>query len=246
MQTFYAKSSRDKSPLEPRIENNIIKNFSLRKKIPVYIKNNASQFYPTRKYVKNCPFPYCSLKRCASNLYRFNQTEEEKQFPCHKKVEKLSFFPIITRQDLLKYFNKNCNWQNSLPVICGRSSDKKFKIVPKYKRPTLTRNFSSNLRNRLTNFSIDEKNMTLNVNKLHAIEESKNASHEECKNERYEECDKCKENANNKRNIKILSLDNLNNIFFQPKKKTNFRKVQIFNHFKPYLVDEFKDFGSYY
>ena len=93
---------------------------------------------------------------------------------------------------------------------------------------------------------MDEKNMTLNVNKLHAIEESKNASHEECKNERYEECDKCKENANNKKNVKILSLDNINNIFFQPKKKTNFRKVQIFNHFKPYLVDEFKDFGSYY
>ena len=63
---------------------------------------------------------------------------------------------------------------------------------------------------------------------------------------RYEECDKCKENANNKKNVKILSLDNINNIFFQPKKKTNFRKVQIFNHFKPYLVDEFKDFGSYY
>ena len=238
MQTFYARSIRDKSPLEPRMDNNILKNFSIRKKIPVYINNNMSQYFPTRRYIKNNPFPYCSLKRCSSNLYRFNPTEEEKQFPHFKKVEKRSFFPLITRQDLMKFFNRNCSLQKSLPVIGGRSCDKKVKINLKYKRPTLSRNLSSNLRNRLANFSMDEKNLTLNVKKLNPIEESKN--------ERYEECDILKEIVENKKDEKRLPLDNMNNLFYKPKKKTNFRKVQIFNHFKPYLVDEFKEYGSYY
>ena len=138
----------------------------------------------------------------------------------------------------MKFFNRNCSLQKSLPVIGGRSCDKKVKINLKYKRPTLSRNLSSNLRNRLANFSLDEKNLTLNVKKLNPIEESKN--------ERYEECDILKEIVENKKDEKKLPLDNMNNLFYKPKKKTNFRKVQIFNHFKPYLVDEFKEYGSYY
>ena len=98
---------------------------------------------------------------------------------------------------------------------------------------------SSDLRHKIINFNTDEKNRTLNVTKLHPIEESKN--------ERNEKYDKSNDVVKEKLNDKLLSLDklNLNNIFYKPKKKTSFRKVQIFNHFKPFLVDEFREFAAY-
>ena len=81
----------------------------------------------------------------------------------------------------MKYLKQNCSLQKSLPVINGRSSDIKFKIIHKYKTPTLSRNMSSDLRHKIINFNTDEKNRTLNVTKLHPIEESKNE-----RNEKYE------------------------------------------------------------
>ena len=137
----------------------------------------------------------------------------------------------------MKYLNQNCSLQKSLPAINGRLCDKKFKIIQKYKTPTLTRNMSSDLRHKIINFNTDEKNRTLNVSKLHPIEETKN--------EGFEECDKTNDVVKENAKDKLLSFENLNSIFYKPKKKTNFRKVQIFNHFKPFLVDEFREFAAY-
>ena len=240
MQTFYGQPLRLNSPVERRNENNLLRYFSPRRKIQNYINSNIHQFYPYRKYVKNSPFPYCSLKKSSSNFNNsIHKTEEEKNCPPFKKLEFRQFFPLITRQNLMKYLKQNCSLQKSLPVINGRSSDIKFKIIHKYKTPTLSRNMSSDLRHKIINFNTEEKNRTLNVTKLHPIEESKN--------ERNEECDKSNDDVKEKRNDKLLSLDklNLNNIFYKPKKKTSFRKVQIFNHFKPFLVDEFREFAAY-
>jgi len=238
MQTFYGQRLRLNSPFERRNENNIFKYFSPRRKIPKYINSNIHQFYPYRKYVKNSPFPYCSLKKYSSNDNSpSHQTEEEKNCPHYKKLEFRQFFPLITRQNLMKYLNQNCSLQKSLPAINGRACEKKFKIIQKYKVPTLTRNMSSDLRHKIINFNTDEKNRTLNVSKLHPIEETKN--------EGYEECDKTNDVVKENANDKLLSFENLNSIFYKPKKKTNFRKVQIFNHFKPFLVDEFREFAAY-
>ena len=76
----------------------------------------------------------------------------------------------------------------------------------------------------------------MNLNTLYPIEERKN--------EENEEYGKLSEVVNEERKEKILSLKNFNAIFYKPKKKTNFRKVQIFNHFKPFLVDEFKEYAA--
>ena len=238
MKTFYAQSVRDKSPLEIRNRPNIIKNFSPRRKIPLYINSNINQFYPLRKYVKNNPFPYCSLKKYSSNFNQScRQTEEEKSLPYYRKVEFRKFFPLITRKNLKKYLNQNCSLQNGLPVISGKSCDRKFKIIPKYKKPSLTRNMSSDFRHKIIDFNTDEKRRILNVSNLIPIEERKN--------ERYEDCDKSNDVVKENNAEKLLPLDNSNDNFYKPKKKTNFRKAQIFNHFKPFLVDEFREFAAY-
>ena len=176
------------------------------------------------------------MKKFSSNLNLSSHQTEEKNFPYYRKIENCRFFPLVTRQNLKKYLNQNCYRQKSLPVINGKSYDKEFKLIPKYKTPSLTRNMSRNQRCKISKFYTDEKNRNLNVSKLYPIEERKN--------EIFEGCDKTNDVVKENRDEKLLYLDNMNNIFYKPKKKTNFRKVQIFNHFKPFLVDEFREFAS--
>ena len=233
MKSFYHPNIRVKSPFENRKENNLIKNFALRKKIPTYLGETTIQFYPQNKYVKNNPYPYSSFMKYIRST---QQTENEKFTSFYNKFDKTKLFPLVSRQNLIKFIKqKGSPQQRSLPAISGRSFGKKLKVINKYKIPTLTRNQSSDIRHRIINFNTDDKNRSVNLNELHPIEEKKN--------ERYEECEKNSEFVTDDRRKKILSLKNFNAIFYKPKKKTNFRKVQIFNNFKPFLVDEFREYA---
>ena len=242
MRTFYSqniRNFRDKSPCENRKENKLIKNFTSRKKVPLYLSDSVTHFYPYKKYIQNNPFPYISImKKTSSNFNLSNRRVENEKFtPYYKNSNKSSLYPFFTKKDLLKYLKRDGSpQQRSLPAIIGRSCDKKFKVIHKYKVPTLTRNQSSNLRHKIINFNTVDKNRSVNLNTLYPIEERKN--------EENEEYGKLSEVVNEERKEKILSLKNFNAIFYKPKKKTNFRNVQIFNHFKPFLVDEFKEYAA--
>ena len=233
MMSFYVQSMRNRKPIENKRKTNLIKNISFRKKIPLFLNENTTHFYPYNIYIKNNPFPYRTIIKNNNSIH---DTENEKYTPYYKKINKSTFYPLVTRQDLLNFIKqKGSPQQRSLPVITGRSRDKKIKIIPKLKTPTLSRNQSSNLRRKIINFSVDEKNRSVNLNALLPIEEKKN--------ETDEECGKLTEIVNEERKEKIISLKNFNAIFYKPRQKTSFRKVQIFNHFKPFLVDEFREYA---
>ena len=266
MRSLYALSRNNKSPFGNRTEVNIPKNNIPKKKISIFTPDKTTYYYPPQNNLDKRPFPYRSFNGFSSNFNQANQPNENEKNAYYNHVEKNRLLYLVTRQDLLKYLrqsgklikrkryciscerikeenNKN-NFstieQKNLPVITNRTFGNKFKIIHKYKTPSNSRNQASNLKYKFIDCNTEDKSkmMLKSTCDIPSIEEEKN--------ERYEQYDKLNEvTKDNNERLKFVSINNTKRVFYVPKKRTNFHKTQIFNHFKPYLVDEFKDFGDY-
>ena len=271
MKSFYSLTKNYKTPSSNTTEDNIIKNLIPKKKISICTRAKINKYGPSKKFMEYNPFPFRSFIDFSSNSNNINySSENEKNAPYYPNLQKSHNFPLITRKDLIKYlkkknellkFKKNCvsfgkireknekNYfstleQRNLPVITSRSFGNKYTNNHKFKTPINLLNKMNNIRykfiNSNTNRSNSEINLLNNSNSINLKEEKKNDSIVD------EECDKLDEILKpGKENENVVSRNHTKRIIFKPKIRTNFRKTQIFNHFKPYLVDEFKDFDSY-
>ena len=253
---------------------------------PLFFRDTKKQFCPQQKFVDHRPFPYRSFVKSGSNFNYFNTPiDRENYIPCYKFINQKQCFPLVSRQDLLKYLKKNgkilkhlrpCNscakinkgnygrnystiHQKSFPFINGNFiGDNTPRIIPRYKTPCNSRNVNkNNIRYKLAS---DEDynnnqifaNSNINVNsmfdKYSILDKKEKEEKEERKNEEIDKFDELEDlvKNNEKVRIKYLSRNNMNNkTFYKPMEKRSFHKTQIFNHYKPYLVDEFKEFAEY-
>ena len=272
MKSIYSLTRNFKSSSLNRTEDNIAKNLISKKKISIYSRDKMNKYQPLTKNTEyNKPFPFRSFVDFSSNTNNMNlPTEEEKNSSNYPKPEQSRYFPLITRQDLLKYlkkkgellkFKKHCvsceklreenekNYlstldQSNLPAITGRSLANKYKIIHRYKTPLNPQNKVSNLKYKFINFNTNRSNSQMNLLtnscNIHPLEERKNDS------TTIEECDKSNDIPNlGNDSLNVVSRNYTKRFFYKPKIRINFRKTQIFNNFKPYLVDEFHDYGAY-
>ena len=207
--------------------------------------------------------------------YFNNPTEKDSFVPCFKNYAKRELNPLVTRQDLSKYLKYNgglikhqrpCNscsrinngnygrnyytiYHKSFPFINGNFTGTNFRITNGFNTPYQTRNNRSNrirykLRdydnnyqnnneyndNEYNNYNNNNMNMNMNMNEY---------------NENVKE-NKEEENKNIKKENDLNNKSKYYNYYgATPKYKRTFHKTQIFNHYKPFMVDDFKEFADY-
>jgi hypothetical protein len=271
MKSLYSLTRNFKTSLGNQTVDNISNYLIPKKKISIYSKDKINKYQLPKKILEYKPFPFRSFIDFSSNPNSLNYpTENEKNFPYNPNPEKSRNF-LMTRQDFIKYlkkksdllkFKKHCisceklreenekNYlstieQRNLPSITGRSFGNKYTIIQRFKTPVnAPRNKVSNLKYKLINFKTNRSNSGINLlntsNSVNLKEERKNDSTVD------EDSDKLNEILKpTNESVNVVSRNYNKRIFFKPKIRTNFRKTQIFNHYKPYLVDEFKDYGMY-
>ena len=221
----------------------------------IYFRDTIKQFCPHQRYVDHRPHPYRSFVKPPSDFNYFNNPTEKDSFvPCFKNYPKRELLPLVTRQDLAKYLKNNgklishkrpCNScsrinygnygrnyytieHKSFPFINGNFTGTNFRVTNGFSTIYQTRNDRKRrLRYKIKNYD-------------------NNKTNEEFNNEYYENQKNYSENKNQ-------SNINRNNFYegeyfgggATPNYKRRFNKTQIFNHYKPFMVDDFKEFADY-
>ena len=262
-----------KPHFQTSLDNNMIKYITPKNKSLINFRYTRSQFCPFQKYVDHRPNPYRPLTKSSSSSNLFNHPiEKEKYISCYKFMDKKKLYPLVTRNDLLKYFKRDgtlllhkipchsCNKINqgnygrnyysiikkSFPFIKGNFVGDLNQFFPRYKTPISSRNLTNKIKNKFfqdisnkynNNYTTEEKNTDKNTfRKIYDMEQK-----EERKNEKENEVI----NKNENRRYIFLSRNASSNYFYRPVIRKSFHKTQIFDHCKPYLVDEFKEYGDY-
>lgn len=259
------------SYLQNYLQNNNIRNYMTQKNSGfINFKKIKSQFCPFQRFVDHRPNPYRPVESCNLNVFNY-PTEKEKFVSCYKFIDKRKLHPLITREDLVKYMRQDsailrhrnpCNscikinsgnygsnyysiFKKSFPFIKGNFCGNLTKYIPRYNTPINSRNVGQKFKYKFTdnkNYSTEEKNIknmnvltrTCNVNQM---EERKNDKNDGNKlNELLKKSEGIR--------LKFLSRNNSINYFYRPMTRRSFHKTQIFNHCKPFLVDEFRAYAE--
>ena len=246
----------------------------LNKSDSIYFRDTIKQFCPHQRFVDHRPYPFRSsvLPPIDFNYYN-NPTEKDMYVPCFKNYHKREINPLVTREDLAKYiktggslFNHrrpcvSCNrindgnygrnyytyYQKSFPFINGNFCGENFKYTNGLKTPTLSRN-NGNVRYRLRgidhgNYNNYDTNNNFNNNYNNNYDNTN-----EDENEKKNSAEK-----DNLKNEKDNEMDTINNKYntisnysdYKPKYRRRFHKTQIFNNYKPFMVDDFKEYADY-
>ena len=141
--------------------------------------------------------------------------------------------------------------KKSFPFVKGNFCGNLTKFFLRNNTPSNSRNQTDRFKNRFfnnindkydNNFNTDEKNLSQNKFKkiydMDKKEESKNEKNDDFNNNEFM-------NENENKRYKFISRNASANYFYRPVIKKTFHKTQIFDHCKPYLVDTFKEYGTY-
>ena len=273
------------------LDNNITKRITPKNKNLTFRKTRylKQQFCPFQKYVDHRPNPYRPLTKSSSNVNLFNHPiQKEKYISCYKFIDRNKLYPLITRNDLSKYFKNDsillkhkkpcysCNkinegnygrnyysvFKKSFPFVKGNFCGEIKKFVPRYNTPAHSRNQVNKIKDRFfqeitnkynNNYTTEDtyrtKNMFKNIYDMEKKEEQKEEHKEEQKEEQKNEKEEfnlnefLKKNENKKFNV--ISRNSTSSYFYRPMTRKRFHKTQIFDNCKPFLVDEFKEYGEY-
>ena len=239
---------KNKSSLQFRTyNNNYISPYN--KKQSIYFRDTIKQFCPHQRFVDHRTYPIRTFSRPPIDFnYYNNPTEKDSFVPCFINYPKRELRPLVTRQDLVKFLKTNgrllnhhrpcnsCNrinngnygrnyytiYQKSFPFINGNFTGTNFRIRTGYQTP-----IGGGTRYKLRNY--DYKG------------DDYNQFNNEC-DENENKSEKIKNETNLKDKNKMASSD-----YFatNPKKLRKFHKTQIFNHYKPFMVDDFKEYADY-
>ena len=225
---------RMKTPLKNGSENNVY--LAHRKLNKIYFRDTIKQFCPHQRFVDHRPYIYRPFSRVPFDFNYYNSPIEKDSFvPCFQSITN-EFLPLVTREDLEKYLKGNSKLIkhlrpcNSCKLINEGNYGRNYYTFNHKSFPFVNGNFTGmnfkiNYRLR-TPFKVRYKMNDYYNNKINRTlyERQKKAN---IKNE--------KSNGNKKIIMRNNSMKFL---------KT-FHKTQIFDHCKPYLVDEFREFPSY-
>ena len=130
-------------------------------------------------------------------------------------------------------------YQKSFPFINGNFTGNNFRVIHGYNTPyQLRNNRSRELRYKIRDY--DNYQTNNEYNNQFNYENNNNNEHNENEKEIKESCQNIKkENELNKQSKYY------NYYGATPKYKRTFHKTQIFNHYKPFMVDDFKEFADY-
>ena len=211
----------------------------------IYFRDTIKQFCPHQRFVDHRTYPIRTFSRPPIDFNYFNNPTEKDSFvPCYVNRSRKEIHPLITRQDLAKYLKTNgkllkhrlpCNscdrinngnygrnyytiYQKSFPFINGNFTGNNFRIKTGYKT-----SYGGGKRYKLRDY--DFKNTDNQFN-----------------NEYY---DYEKNNQNNNTNLMDKNKMASSDYFTNSKKSRTFQKTQIFNHYKPYMVDDFQEYADY-
>ena len=192
--------------------------------------------------------------------YFNNPTEKDSFVPCFKNYAKRELNPLVTRQDLAKYLKYNgglikhqrpCNScsrinngnygrnyyninHKSFPFINGNFTGTNFRITNGFNAPYQTgNNRSQQIRYKIRDYDNYHNN------------DYNNQYNNENINNEYDENEKEKKEDIKKENDICSKSKYINYYGATSKYKRTFHKIQIFNHYKPFMVDDFKEFADY-
>ena len=225
------------------IQNRLLNNLPENNRIPCLTPRNNSnfvfrytrnQFCPFQRFVDHRPNPHRPSSSITNYIKKFNYpTDKEKYVSCYKFFDRRKLYPLITRQDLGKYFNfdgtllkhnkpcfscKKINQGNygknyyalvkkSFPFIKGNFEGNIAKFFPKYGTPTNSRNLTNKIRNKFIE-NMQDKYNTEEINARmstfrNTYNDEQNYQHEE----KQEEQNEVKEERKNE-NIKRINFNN--------------------------------------
>ena len=198
---------------------------------PLITRENLSQYLKNR----STSFRFKRPCGCYSNVYSSKYIQEY-QYPNYERKE---------------HYNTFCK-ENNLPNICDNENIRHSKgfMSPQIltrKNGKITYKLKGNLDDDKYRINTESNNYTKNKN-IEVQEQVEKKEKEEINDLEYEE----KQGDINEKKEEEESND-LNNENNQKKKykifnirpRRRFHKVQIFNNCKPFLVDDFKDYGYY-
>ena len=187
---------------------------------PLITKDNLNQILKNRRSISTRYKRPCG---CYSN-YNISKYSQEYIYPNYE-------YNNYYKSNNLPYIGDNVNarYTNQNDYISPRMGNKKITYKLKdnnnvnaedYRNNTEANNYPNN-----NNIEMEKNEENQNKNKGEVCEENIEEKKEELK----------EENENDKKSFTYFNL----------KPRRSFRKVQIFNNFKPFLVDDFKEYGYY-
>ena len=241
------------------------------KKNAIYFRDTIKQFCPHQRFVDHRPYTYRNFPKAPYYFNYFNTPTEKDSFvPCYKNYAKREICPLVKREDLEKFLksddklikhrrpciscskinqgNYGRNYytinQKSFPFINGNFTGTNFRITNGFKTPSQMRN-TGRIKYKLKDYdTYDNYN---NYNNYDNYQTNKEFNKEYNENEKVdiknenEDIKNENENTIKDNNNKTISNE-LGNI---SKYKRRFRKTQIFNNYKPFMVDDFKEYADY-
>jgi hypothetical protein len=249
------QTNKTRPELQFKTENNQYSN-SLNQKKTIYFRDTLKQNGPNQKYADHMPYAYRS------------NVKPQGEFPCFENNPKGDFNPLASRENLNKYLktknsyfsrhkqcqacqrlnwsygkNYNTSYQKTFPLIKGSFPSLKQTNEMSYQ----TRNngkLKYKLGNYDTNNYVNNDYETYNEDsnvKYPKIEKKPNSlDNTEKQNNRYNTIDATNSIKNDNCGNKVI-----NSYSYQPRFRRTFHKRQIFNNYKPFMVDDFHEYADY-
>lgn len=229
---------------------------SLNQKKSIYFRDTIKQTGLKQKYADHMPYPYRPSVKPQGEILGFDN---------HSKGE---FNPLTSRQNLSKYLktknslfshHKSCQACQRLNGSYGKnlstSYQNSFPLIKNAKLTTYQNRNNGRIKYKLGNYNTinydnennknyDQYNET-NYNedniKYPKIEKnSKGLDNIEKQNNRYNTIDATNSIKNDNSGNKVT-----NSYSYKPRFRRTFHKRQIFNNYKPFMVDDFHEFADY-
>ena len=257
MSTFM-NGKRQNSSLNFRTYNNVLDPYN--KKNAIYFRDTIKQFCPYQRFVDHRPYPIRSFVTPPIDFNYYNSpTEKDAYISCYKNFPKGDLLPLVTRQDFAKYIKNNGklikhqNPCNSCSKINEGNYGRNYYTIDHKSFPFINGNFTG------TNFkSFNGFNTSYGGNRRRIRYKIRDYDNYQTNNEYNNEINNNRNNneyygnqtndgnegfkMDNNANSGTIVNETDSNI---PKIKRRFHKTQIFNRYKPYMIDNFKEYADY-
>ena len=257
MSTFM-NGKRQNSSLNFRTYNNVLDPYN--KKNAIYFRDTIKQFCPYQRFVDHRPYPIRSFVTPPIDFNYYNSpTEKDAYISCYKNFPKGDLLPLVTRQDFAKYIKNNGklikhqNPCNSCSKINEGNYGRNYYTIDHKSFPFINGNFTG------TNFkSFNGFNTSYGGNRRRIRYKIRDYDKYQTNNEYNNEINNNRNNnehysnqtndgnegfkMDNNANSGTIVNETDSNI---PKIKRRFHKTQIFNRYKPYMIDNFKEYADY-
>ena len=254
--SYLDNQTKDKTRAELQLKTESNQTNSLNQKRSIYFRDTLKQNGPNQRYADHMPYAYRS------------NVKPQGEFPCYENYPKGDFNPLTSRENLTKYlkaknslFNHhrqcqacqklngsygkiyNTSYQKAFPLIKGNIKNLKNSNNMSYQ----SRN-NGKINNKIGNYTT--LNYDSNDYETYNEDSKINFPKIEKKTNRLDSTEK-QNNRNNTidatNSIKNENYGNnvINCYSYRPRFRRTFHKRQIFNNYKPFMVDDFHEYSDY-